>query len=237
MIIAIPSSNRSEAATTQKVLMSAIMFVPENQVSAYEQFNSCEIVGVPLDFDGITKTRNWILKYTNEDVLFVDDDVRECGYFSYGDRINLKDGEYSFLWESEFEKIFEVCKGMGFKIWGAESGGSKFSHHPLMPFSFASTINGSMMGIVNDGEFYFDEQFPVKEDYEIMLRHYKQKGGILKVRYFYWRNFHWGNEGGCVDYRTDKMEENAIDLLEARYPAMVRRNERKNKHSILITWD
>ena len=32
------------------------------------------------------------------------------------------------------------------------------------------------MGIVNDGEYLFDENFPVKEDYEICLRHIKDKG-------------------------------------------------------------
>lgn len=238
MIIAIPSKGRALSCYSNKILKDAILFVPDDEYSEYVANNENEIVSIPNHVKGITATRNWILKaYHGQDVLFVDDDVRETGYFDNGKRIDLKKESNSDSFNYEFKKIFQVCKDLDFKIWGIECGGSKSSNHPLRPYSFKATINGSLMGIVNDGEFYFDEKFKVKEDYEIALRHYKTKGGILKVKYFYWRTYHWDNEGGCVDYRTDEMEETAIAMLKERYPFMIKTNKRKNKYSILIEWD
>lgn len=236
MIIAIPSKGRAGKTTTDKTFDGGIFYVPENEVEQYRKKTKNEVRPVPTECDGITKTRNFILKENQgKDVLFVDDDIREIGTFQYGKRINLKNkGD---LIVREFEKAFNTCQGLGFKIFGIEAGGSKFADHPLNPFSFKGVINGSCMGVIADGSYWFDEQLQVKEDYDIVLRHYKQLGGHLKIRYFYVRTFHWENEGGCVEYRTDKMEEEAIDLLEKRYPLMVQRGKRKNKHQILISWD
>jgi len=83
------------------------------------------------------------------------------------------------------------------------------------------------MGIINDGEYYFDERFVVKEDYEICLRHIKEKGGILGVRYLHWENDYWDTDGGCKDYRTVGIEKNAIKLLNKLYPGMIRSAKRK----------
>lgn len=238
MIIAIPSKNRFKKITSQKVFRNGVFFVPENEVEKYKSEIDNQIVGVPEKYNGITKTRNWILKnHPNENVLFVDDDIREIGTFQEGKRINLKNHAGGDQIENEFKKLFDITNGIGFKIFGVEAGGSKFANHPLSPLSFKGIINGSCMGIINDGSFYFDEQFEVKEDYDIVLRHYKKHGGILKCRYFYIRTFHWENDGGCVDYRTDKMEDDAISLLEKRFPLMVKRGMRKNKHQIQISWD
>ena len=53
----------------------------------------------------------------------------------------------------------------------------------------------------------------VKEDYESCLRHIRDKGGILGIRYLHWENDHWGKDGGCKDYRTIDIERKAIKNL------------------------
>ena len=236
MKICVPSSNRSKSCTTNKTLPSAIFFVPENQADNYIENIENKVIPVPSKYDGITRTRNFILNhFKDENVLFIDDDVRQCGYYTKGSMISMMYGcEELFL--GIFKKHFELSQGLGFKIWGCESSTSNFANHPLQPFSFSSVITCNLMGIINDGEFYFDEQFQVKEDYELMLRHYKKYGGHLKSRQFYWANKHWNNEGGCVDYRTDKMEEEAIGNLKQRYGAMISKSRSKNKHQISIKW-
>jgi len=91
------------------------------------------------------------------------------------------------------------------------------------------------MGMVNDGEFYFDPNFKVKEDYEICLRHIKKYGGILGIRYIHWENEHWTTDGGCKDYRTVEMERDAIKKLNQMYPGMIRSAQRKaNKFTIKL---
>jgi hypothetical protein len=83
------------------------------------------------------------------------------------------------------------------------------------------------MGMVNDGEFFFDESYPVKEDYEICLRHMQKYGGIYGIRYMHWQNEHWTTDGGCKDYRTIEMEREAIKRLIKQYPGMIRKAKRK----------
>ncbi len=237
MRICVPSSNRAGKTTTQDFIKGCVFFVPENQATQYRAALPNEIVPVPEKYNGITKTRNFILNhYKGRDVLFIDDDTKEAGLFKEGQRVSFQGGDYTEKLTAEFKRIFDLCRGLGFKIWGVEAGGSKYANHFINPFSFYGIINCSFMGIISDGEFVFDETFEVKEDYEIILRHFKRKGGFLKARHFYWRTEHWGNLGGCVDYRTDQLEEKNIKKLEDRYYGMIIRGKAKNKHQIRIKW-
>jgi hypothetical protein len=238
MKICVPSSNRESITTTQLFYKDCVFFVPYSQIDNYKYYLSQEIIGVPDDVKGITKTRNYILKYfPNENIVFIDDDTKQAGYFLNNKRISFKNSNYESILNAEFNRIFELCYDLGFKIWGAEQSGSLYANHELTPFAFKGVINGSFLGIINDGEFLFDENFEVKEDYEIVLRHYLKKGGILKCNTFHWSTHHWSNKGGCVDYRTDELESQAINLLKRRYPFRIKPSKTKNKHQISIRWD
>jgi len=237
MKICVPSSNRARTASIQKIFTSCVLFVPENQLEEYGKHISNEIIPVPLSFVGITQTRNFILNYfSGQRIIMVDDDPYMTGFFMNGIRHDFKKGNFEKILIKEFQRCFDLCEGLGFKIWGCEASTTIHAYHPLHLISFKSVINGSFIGIINDGEFLFDEKYKVKEDYEIVLRHYKQKGGILKVRHFHWKSRHWNNSGGCVDYRTDEMEEEAIQMLKNQYGAMIKTGKKKNKQIIAIRW-
>jgi glycosyltransferase involved in cell wall biosynthesis len=235
MVIAVPSKGRIQNSTSE-IFPSAKLFVPKSEFYEYSEVNSNEVIPVPDKISGITQTRNWIIDYLDgEDIVFIDDDIREIGCFIDGERIDLKSNSKCLI--DEFKKIFEICRGLEVKLFGVEAGGSKMANHPLQPFSMRGVINATCMGLVAKSGLYFDERFKVKEDYELMLREYKRTGMALKAKYFYIRTHHWSNQGGCVDYRTDKMEEDAIELLEKRYPFMIKRGTRKNKYQLSISWD
>ena len=116
---------------------------------------------------------------------------------------------------------------MNYKIWGVTTDHSTKSAYSYKPFMFKTYALGSIMGIVNDGEYMFNEEFKVKEDYEICLRHIKEKGGLLGVRYLYWANHHYTDEGGCKDYRTVSIEKECIKKLIKMYPNMIAKVKRK----------
>jgi hypothetical protein len=80
LLIAIPSKGRAGLITSQKIFKSAVLFVPESEVSQYSIYSN-EIIPVPGSVKGITATRNFILKSTDKDVFFVDDDVKSIGYY------------------------------------------------------------------------------------------------------------------------------------------------------------
>ena len=236
MLIAVPSKNRAGRTKTDKVLPNyATFFVPESEVHNYKYVKN--VIAVPKDIKGITATRNWILKNTSERlVVFLDDDVKTCGYTKLeryqSKKVEIKDEGF---WYEEFTKCFDVCEQMGYKIWGLKTEAAPRSVYPYKPFLFKTYVTASCMGMINDGEFLFDENYKVKEDYEICLRHIKKYNGILGVRYIHWENEHWTTDGGCKDYRTIQMEKEAIKMLNKQYPSMIAKAKRKaNEFTITL---
>ena len=61
MLVAIPSKSRPWKSASKELIKSALMFVPENEVGIYRKIYGSDIVGVPMEYKGITKTRNYIL--------------------------------------------------------------------------------------------------------------------------------------------------------------------------------
>jgi hypothetical protein len=228
MLIAIPSKNRAGNTTTNKILPNiGTFFVPLSQVHQYGYIKN--VVGIPNEIQGITNTRNWILKNTKERwVVFLDDDAKNVGYTQMGKTQSkmIKIIDEGF-WKEEFLKAFDLTEQLGYKMWGFKTEAAPRSVHPYKPILTKTYLTASCMGMVNDGEFYFDENFKVKEDYEICLRHIVKYGGILGIRYLHWENEHWVTEGGCKDYRTIEMERKAIKDLNKLYPNMLRSAKRK----------
>jgi len=228
MIIAVPSKNRAGRTTTQKVLPNCVFYVPESEVHQYEQFIK-NVVAVPMNVRGITPTRNWILKNCGErEVVFIDDDVKSCGYTKLEKRqskkVEIRNEEF---WLEEFAKFFSMCDELKYKMWGVRTESSPRGTHPYKPILFRTYLTASCMGLINDGEYMFNEEYIVKEDYEICLRHIKDKGGILGIRYLHWENEHWTTDGGCKDYRTIDIERKAIKKLIIEYPSMISKVKRK----------
>lgn len=229
MLIAVPSKGRAGLTTTNKILPNLCTFyIPESEYHQYKDLVK-NIVCVPKEVQGITATRNWILQNTKEKwVVFLDDDAKNVGYNKLEERktkkIEIRDEGF---WAEEFLKFFDITEQLGYKIWGTRTESSPRGTYPYKPFLFRSYVTASCMGIINDGEYIFDPEFKVKEDYEICLRHIKEKGGILAVRYLHWENEHWSTEGGCKDYRTIDMERSAIKKLMELYPNMISSAKRK----------
>jgi hypothetical protein len=239
MLVAIPSKGRAGETSTDRVFRSkGTFYVPESEIHLYEgRVKENKLVGVPIDVKGITATRNWILKNTKERrVVFLDDDVKYCGYNFIRERkmkkIQIEEEDF---WYNEFMKAFDVCEQLNYKIWGTRTESSPKGTYPYKPILLKTYVTASCMGMINDKEFYFDEEFKVKEDYEICLRHLLLKGGILGIRYLHWENDHWEKDGGCKDYRTVEMEKEAILKLINLYPNMIREANRKaNKFTIKL---
>ena len=80
MLIAVPSKGRAGLTTTNKVLKNAVFYVPKSEEHQYIGTVK-NIVTVPNEIQGITKTRNWIMKNTEDKkVVFIDDDVKNAGW-------------------------------------------------------------------------------------------------------------------------------------------------------------
>lgn len=225
MIVAIPSKGRAGKTTSDKLLTTAKIFCPSLEVEAYRRGTKCEVVEVPGDVLGITRTRNWILDHAgNQPVVFVDDDLKSQGWVNMSG-IAKHQKKTGAEWLTTFERLFDVCEGMKFPIWGVATQSAPRSVYPYKPFLWKSYVTASCMGIM-PGTLRFDESYKVKEDYEICLRCVRDFGGIVAARFCYWENRHWHDEGGCKDYRTKVMELEHIGKLMKEYPGQVQRIKR-----------
>lgn len=222
--MAIPSKGRPAAVKSLELVASAVLFVPENERSAYASLNRARVVGVPNSVRGITPTRNWILNHVDDPrVVFIDDDLKSAGWTELqpfkAKRRSLTESQLL----AEWWRLFDLAEELRLRLWGVATQSAPRAVYPYKPFQFYGYVTASCLGMFNRPDFRFDENFPVKEDYELCLRCIKEDGGVLAARYLYWENAHWTGEGGCKDYRTQDMERAAIDRLAAMYPGMIRR--------------
>lgn len=227
MLVAVPSKGRAGSVKTLDVLPNAALYVPALEADAYRLAGARNVVPVPNDIHGITRTRNYILNSTSERrVVMIDDDVHQQGWTKLlphsAHKLRLEEPG----WHDEFRKLFEITEQLGFRIFGTSTESSTRACYPQHPFRFRSYVTASCMGIVNDGRTRFDESYPVKEDYELCARCISEDGGVVNAQYLFWQNAHWTTDGGCKSYRTQAMERDAISRLCKAYPGLVRATQR-----------
>lgn len=70
-------------------------------------------------------------------------------------------------------------------------------------------------------------RYPLKEDYQMSADIVKTYGYNLRCENVLFEFEHWGNRGGCVDYRTAEMQMAAANDLVREYPEFMRHNTKK----------
>lgn len=220
--IAIPSKGRAGLMTSQEIFKSAVIYVPENEVKQYCIYKN-KIVGIPIEVKGITATRNWILKNNDCNIFFLDDDFEYGGYVERTDeKYKIKRVKEEIIYIREIEKLFEISEQSNSKIFGLFTVGNNLTNYSYNPFLFNGVCLGSCMGIINDGSYYFDETFEVKEDYELTLRHFTERGITVRSNIIFMQHEHTQLRGGCRDSNRIEKEKTAVKKLITMYPNMIK---------------
>lgn len=220
--VAIPSKGRAGLISSQSIFKSAVLYVPESEVRQYSIYSN-RIVGVPNTVRGITQTRNWILKNNDCNIFFLDDDLEYGGYVERSEeKYKVKRVKEEAVYLREIEKLFEVSYQSGSKIFGLFTVGNNLTNYAYNPFLFNGVCLGSCMGVINDGSYYFDESFEVKEDYELTLRHYTERGITVRSNILFMQHEHTQLKGGCRDSSRILKEKEAIKKLIQLYPGMIK---------------
>tara|TARA_R110002096_G_scaffold5670_1_gene26230 strand:+ start:564 stop:1313 length:750 start_codon:yes stop_codon:yes gene_type:complete len=221
--ICIPSKGRAGLITTTDIFKSATLYVPASEVEQYKIYKN-NIVGIPNDVRGITATRNWILKNNTCDVFFIDDDLQYGGYIERTEtKYKVKRVKDEVVYMDEIKTLFDVCNQMGAKICGLFTVGNNLTNYNWKPYLFNGICLGSCMGIINDGSYYFDETYEVKEDYELTLRNIKELGVTVRSNILFMQHEHTQMEGGCRDSKRVEKEKDAIKRLVVQYPNMIKK--------------
>jgi hypothetical protein len=220
--ISIPSKGRAGLITSQEIFKSAIIYVPLNEVKQYSIYKN-KIVGIPIEIKGITATRNWILKNNDCNIFFLDDDFEYGGFVERTDeKYKVKRVKEEFVYIKEMQKLFEVTEQSNSKIFGFFTVGNNLTNYSYNPFLFNGVCLGSCMGIINDGSYYFNEEFEVKEDYELTLRHFTERGITVRSNIIFMQHEHTQLRGGCRDSKRIEKEKNAVKKLITMYPGMIK---------------
>jgi len=211
--IAIPSKGRAGLITSNEIFKSAVIYVPENEVKQYSIYKN-KIVGIPIELKGITATRNWILKNNDCNIFFLDDDFEYGGFVERTDeKYKVKRVKEESVYIREIEKLFEISEQSNSKIFGLFTVGNNLTNYAYNPFLFNGVCLGSCMGMINSGSYYFDETFEVKEDYELTLRHFTERGIIVRSNIIFMQHEHTQLRGGCRDSNRIAKEKDAVKKI------------------------
>lgn len=211
-----PSYRRPYKSDTQKLYPFVRLVVKESEAEEYRA-NGNEIVVCPDGAQGnLCRARNWILDnlFENADCLvLLDDDCRGIARWE-------KQKKVRFVGEDliEFcEQSAILCEDWGFRFWGLNCVPDKGAYREHTPFGTLQYIGGPFQAHLAGTEIRYDENLPLKEDYDITLQHIHRYGGCLRVNYAHYEVKQAEQTGGCATYRNTEREKQQLEALQRKW--------------------
>ena len=215
------------------------VWVAENEYKDYLKANKGyeeNIISVPNEVQGnLCRIRNYILDKElpdNDVVVIVDDDLKIMGRFEpkgvYGyDDIPIDADE--FLWM--IEKYTILCDDFGFKYWGVMCNMDALSYRQATPFSTVSYIGGPFQAFLHGNPLRYDENLPLKEDYDMTLQNCEMYRGCLRVNKIHYDCKQSKQAGGCATYRNLEREEQQLKALQKKWGKKIVKNDTTDNHN------
>lgn len=182
-----------------------------------ENFISC-----PDGVQGnLCRIRNYILdqEFNNgfDVVLIIDDDMQGVYYYE-GDK------EYCYnkvlvtsdIFLDFVEKYSIVCEEFGFKFWGLNCNSDALSYRQYSPFSTVGYIGGPFQCFL-DNPLRYDENLPLKEDYDMTLQQCNEYRGCLRLNKYFYNCKQSKQAGGCAMYRNYDKEREQLERLQEKW--------------------
>ncbi len=234
-----PSYKRPKVETLNYLPFCKV-WVCESEADAYRAANPGHeenIIPCKRGIQGnLCRVRNHILdtEYANgaDVVLIVDDDMRRVSYYEsapgdpFGYTKNIVQTE-DFL--DFVEKYSRLCEGFGFKFWGINVNFDAQNYSQNIPFSTVAYIGGPFQCFLRGNVCRYDEDLPLKEDYDMTLQNCNVYRGCLRVNKFHYIVKQAQQSGGCATYRNYVREQQQFDALRAKWGSRIVREDRSNK--------
>lgn len=226
----IPSYKRPQKSITQKNYTFAKVVVSEDDADAYKK-NGNDIIVVPNSAQGnVCRIRNYILNNVqNADCcIFMDDDC--SGIFIWQKQKKIK------LSHTDLQEFCEIntilCIDWGYKLWGLNCVTDKGAYREHTPYSTTSYIGSPFHAHIKNCNILYDENLPLKEDYDITLQHLHKYGGCMRVNYACYDVKQAEQIGGCAQYRNAKKETEQFMLLQKKWGSTIIREDKSSKRSL-----
>lgn len=234
-----PSYKRQKVETL-KYLPFCKVWVCETEYNKYIAANPNykeNIIACPQGIQGnLCRIRNYILDKEFEAgadvVLLVDDDMRAVSYYESpkGENFGYK---RNLITTDEFLPFIEhysrICSEFGFYFWGINCNKDARSYSQQTPFSTVSYIGGPFQCFLRGNECRYDEELPLKEDYDMTIQNCNKYRGCLRVNKFHYDVKQAKQAGGCATYRNYEREAQQLDALRKKWGSRIVKIDTSNK--------
>ena len=229
--IAIPSYNRAEVLVKKTLTTLKKHKVPADRILIFVEQDQMEMYKsvVPSDYGtlksrgklgSVKDTYNFLSEYFPKDKPFlrIEDDI--SGFY---EAKNGKLVEISNL-VNLFDKGFELCKKLGFHLWGVYPVANAFYMKSKDDYTTdLKLIVGAFMGFINQK---IKVEMNTKNDHELSLKYFLKDDGVLRFNHICVR-YSTYTKGGMNDKKREerlKDEIVASNTLIEKYPEYVRMN-------------
>jgi len=211
-----PSYKRTEKSITQIKYPEVKLVVRESEAEEYRN-NGNDIIVCPDSAQGnVSRIRNWILDNLYEDadcIVIVDDDCKSIGRWEKQNDIIFNQEELNEFCESSSV----LCKELGYKHWGLNCVTDKGAYREYTPFGFLQYIGSPFSAHLKESAIRYDEDLPLKEDYDMTLQHIQKYDGCLRINYAHYNVKQAEQEGGCATIRNLQKEKQQFFALQKKW--------------------
>ena len=219
-----PSYRRPDKVLTLRYIPFCKIWVDESEAQAYRDANpGADIVACPKGVQGnLCRVRNYILDtefQTGADVvLIVDDDLH------YLERFEMQDGFGYHRRRLETDEIVQflekyslMAQELGAKFWGLNCNSDNMSYRHYTPFSLTAYIGGPFQCFLRGNRCRYDEDLPLKEDYDMTLQQLNLERFVLRLNMYHYICEQSTQKGGCAAYRNRERERAQLEALKDKW--------------------
>lgn len=230
-LIGIPSYKRPDKQTTVEYLHQ-LGFDPKSIILStqsredYEQYQKWAEKATIIYKEGycVGDNRNSIIEYCNSQkvhgILMLDDDIKALNILEGSKSRAITEGE-------EFREIIDRCfrcaSANNAPLWGVYPVDNDYFKHEQIRDQ--SLLIGTMLGFLTT-KVSFNRNYRVKEDYELCCRIISKGGKCLRFDMLSVAADHY-SKGGCESVWKDSTNLECAINLEAQYPRLIKRQEKK----------
>lgn len=230
-----PSYRRgNRKATTQEYLPFATLVVAENEAKQYQAAGNRVLVCPDKAQGNLSRVRNWILDQHKKlrGVLILDDDYSAI-YRWIGAERNYRKLSADVV-EELIEHGFSLAEQIDAFMWGINCVVDKGAYRENTPFCTVSYIGGPFQAF-RPNPLRYDEDLPLKEDYDMTLQHLNKFRAALRMNMYCYQVKQNEQAGGCAMYRSLDRERAQFKLLQEKWGSEIVRVDAGNDKSMVRT--
>jgi|TARA_B110000116_G_scaffold266119_1_gene276357 hypothetical protein len=225
LIVIAPTYRRASSAITHKILPCVVYAAHGFEIEDYRQ-KGHKVIALPDNTMGnIARVRNWLIEYALEKkqdrLLLVDDDLISVQeFYDSGPRPKKLIGKSL---KQRIESCFDLSEQWGTALWGINCVSEKGGFKEYTPFSLKRYCSASFHGMLLSriGSIRYDEDLPLKEDYDLCLQLLNRDRKTLRVNSLSMTKNDHKNEGGCAMYRNTKKEAQQMKALVRKWGSQI----------------